>query len=125
MAVYETLNASWATKVVVDTTSVLGRLYFGFAMDAEPSVDLPASDVVTHAIPPESAPPHAMAILLEALREQIDGGGLLGFPLRNIRIVVTAVEYQEGTSSEVAIRVAACTAFREFLQSADLIQRQQ
>lgn len=125
MPSYETLTAPCATDVLIDTVSVAGELYFGFAMNVQPCVGLPVSEVVTHVLPQESIPTQAIAILLEALREEVQGGGIFGLPLRDIQIVVTAVEYREGTSTAAAICTAACKAFGEFLQSANLVPGEQ
>ena len=57
--------------------------------------------------------------LLEAVKDQADGGGILGYPLMKVRLTIADVEYREGETNEAAIRAAAAQAIRECLNQAE------
>jgi len=56
-------------------------------------------------------------VVLEAIRDESQSGGLLGFPLINLRITLTSVAITEGETDEVAFRVAVADAFRKGLET--------
>jgi elongation factor G len=56
-------------------------------------------------------------IVLEAIRDESQSGGLLGFPLINLRVTLTGVVITEGETDEVAFRVAVAEAFRKGLET--------
>jgi elongation factor G len=121
MPYYEVLKAPWTTHVLIDETAPVGDLYFGVEITAEPLANPSSSVAVIHTLRNGTLPEPLVDVLLEALHEEIEGGGQYGFPLINIRLAVTAVEYRETTSNENAIRLAASKAFQNFLVSADLV----
>ena len=59
-------------------------------------------------------------IVLEAIREESQSGGLLGFPLINLRITLKGVVITEGETDETAFRVAVAEAFRKGLETAGI-----
>lgn len=59
--------------------------------------------------------------VLEAIREQSQGGGQLGFPLMNVRIVLTGAEISETESTETAFRIAVADAFHKGLRDAGIV----
>jgi len=60
-------------------------------------------------------------IVLEAIREESQSGGLLGFPLINLRITLQSVGITEGETDDVAFRVAVSDAFRKGLDTAGIV----
>jgi elongation factor G len=66
--------------------------------------------------------PHAFAnATLEVLRENAQGGGLLGFPLIKVRVTLLGGEAHEAESNELAFRLAAADAFRKALHQAGVV----
>ena len=121
MAYYESLKAPATTQVLIDQTAPVGELYFGLEVRVEPLANKSSAVTVTHALEHGTLPMPLVAVLLDALREQIDGGGVYGFPIVNLRLLVTAVDYHEESSTEAAIRSAAASIFRRLLESADFV----
>ena len=60
-------------------------------------------------------------VVLEAIREESLGGGALGFPLMNVRIVLTGAEISETESTETAFRIAVSDAFQKGLRQAGTV----
>ncbi|MCL2119957.1 MAG: elongation factor G [Planctomycetaceae bacterium] len=56
-------------------------------------------------------------IVLEAIRDESQSGGLLGFPLINLRVTLESVVITEGETDEMAFRVAVAEAFRKGLET--------
>ena len=56
-------------------------------------------------------------IVLEAIRDESQSGGLLGFPLINMRVTLESVVITEGETDETAFRVAVAEAFRKALET--------
>jgi elongation factor G len=55
--------------------------------------------------------------VLESLVNAAEGGGLYGFPLTNVRIVLTGAKYADTGSAEIALYAAAASALRNALRS--------
>jgi hypothetical protein len=106
---YESLTAPFTTQVLIDTIAPVGVLYFGIEITAEPLPTPSSSVAVIHTLEDGTLPQSLVDVLLDALHEEINGGGQFGFPIHNLRLVVIAVGYRENTSTETAIRVAAST----------------
>ncbi|MGD9128013.1 MAG: EF-Tu/IF-2/RF-3 family GTPase, partial [Planctomycetia bacterium] len=63
-------------------------------------------------------PPELLMAAVEAFQQQGDGGGLLGFPLMNVKITITGAKTHETDSNDVAFRIAAADAFNTALREA-------
>ena len=74
-----------------------------------------ALPVVISVAPGVELPGELLGTALEALREQGEGGGALGFPLMRVKITLLAAEVSEGDQSEVALRIAAADAVHKAL----------
>jgi elongation factor G len=85
----------------------------------------PAEQGETLMVAPQAAselPPDILAVVVEALTDQSQGGGLLGgHPLMNLRVTVLGGEYREGESNEMAFRIAAQDAFLRGLREAGCV----
>lgn len=62
--------------------------------------------------PPEQLPKPLLLVLQEAMQKEAEAGGNFGHPILGLELVVEAVDFREGESNEVAIRMAAAEAFR-------------
>ena len=66
----------------------------------------------------ESIPPDFIAPVMDALEEQGQGGGLLGFPLMKVKVSVIGGEAHETDSNDLAFTIATSDAFRHALDQA-------
>jgi elongation factor G len=78
-------------------------------------------EVYTNWFTEDSAVRNAVAILVAALKEHAEGGGMLGCPLWNCAIEVLEHPLPEPIPSEVALRIAANDAFTRVLQAAGVV----
>ena len=70
---------------------------------------------VENKLKPNAMPPEMLEVLLNALRDEVKGGGVVGYPLINLKVIVKDIDYREGETTEVAIRAAASDAVRRAL----------
>jgi elongation factor G len=96
-------------------------LFFALDLLAEEVEDQKQPIVVTHRLKPDAMPSAALQVLLDAVREEAEGGGVFGNPLMGLRLTVTKVDYREVESSEPAIRSAVAQAFGRILQEGKLV----
>ena len=66
-------------------------------------------------------PPELLQIAEEAVLDEAQSGGALGFPLMNVRINLTGGRYREGETTEVAVRAATTAAVSQALQGAGIV----
>jgi elongation factor G len=69
----------------------------------------------------EPLPEAFLNAALEVLNQHGEGGGLLGFPLMQVKITVLGGEVHETESNELAFRLAAADAFEKGLREAGII----
>jgi elongation factor G len=79
------------------------------------------SEVFTNWFTEIAAVRNAAAILVSALKEHAEGGGLLGCPLWSCAIEVLEHPFPEPMPSEVALRIAAADAFTKVLEAAGIV----
>ena len=69
----------------------------------------------------EQLPGPLVTAVLEALAQEAEGGGALGFPLMRVKITVVGAKLHEIDSNEVAFRMAAGDAFTKALNQAGIV----
>jgi len=69
----------------------------------------------------DSLPGELLTAALEVLDEKGEGGGLLGFPLRQVKVTVLGGKVHETGSNELAFRMAASDAFEKGLRKAGIV----
>jgi elongation factor G len=69
----------------------------------------------------DTAVRNAIAVLVAALKEHAEGGGLLGCPLWNCAIEVFERPFPDPMPGEVALRIAAADAFTKALEAAGVV----
>jgi len=111
----ESVNISTEFSVVTPASA----LFFGVSLTAENVDDREEPISLEHRLGPDQLPDSLLQVLLEALNEEAQGGGVCGNPVMGLRIVVTAVDYREEESTEAAVRSAAGQAFNRLLQEGD------
>ncbi len=76
---------------------------------------------IENKLKPGTLPPDLLNSALQALRDESSGGGLVGYPLMNVKITLMDAEYRENETTEVAVKTAAARALRNALQSAGVV----
>jgi elongation factor G len=69
----------------------------------------------------DTAVRNAIAVLVAALKEHAEGGGLLGCPLWNCAVEVLERPFPDPMPGEVALRIAAADAFTKVLEAAGVV----
>jgi elongation factor G len=59
--------------------------------------------------------------VLEAIHDESQGGGQLGFPLMNVKITLVDAQVSEAESTETAFRIAVSDAFHKGLREAGIV----
>jgi len=75
---------------------------------------------VISALPPDALPPELGTILREAVHDSAQAGGVLGYPLLNVKLTILNVGYRIGETTEEALRAAASHAVQSALTKADV-----
>ena len=92
-----------------------GAIGFGVSLLAQQVKDSTTGITVDHQLATEAIPKPSLQILLESIQKEAEGGGVYGNPIMGLKLTITAVNYRDGESNEVAIRMAAADAFRKVL----------
>ena len=69
----------------------------------------------------DQLPSELLTAAMEVLTGEGEGGGLVGFPLMNVKITVLSGQVHETESNEMAFRMAAADAFRKALAEAGTV----
>lgn len=117
----EMLEKSAAVNIVFDVTTPAASLYFGVTLSAEsvPKMEEPVS--VAHRLKPGAVPSELMQVLLESLEAEAEGGGKFGYPLMDLKLTVTDVDYREDGSNDTAVRSAVSQAFNRLIQDGEFV----
>ena len=118
----EQLASETTVEVLIDSADPSCRmLYFGLTLRGEVSPDVQCRTSVSPALHSGIVPSQLFQMLLESLDLEVNGGGACGLPLTWCCLTVTGVNYCEERSTEKAVRLAASTAIKQFLQQATLL----
>ncbi|MEP3478383.1 MAG: elongation factor G [Fuerstiella sp.] len=117
----EMLEKSIAVEIVFDVTTPAASLYFGVTLSAEsvPKMEEPVS--VKQRLKPGAIPSELMQVLLESLGAEAEGGGKFGYPLMDLQLTVTGVDYREDGTNDTAVRSAVSQAFNRLIQEGDFV----
>lgn len=115
----ERLRSPVSVSTEFSVTTPASNLFFGVSLKAESVEDQEEPITVGHCLGPDQLPAPLLQVLLEALEEEAQGGGVLGNPVMGLRMVVTTVDYREEESTEPAVRSAAGQAFNRLLQDGE------
>ena len=74
-----------------------------------------------HALAEEALPPELVPAIEQGVREALETGPHLGYPVVDVRAVVTEVTYKESQGTELAFKVSAAMAVREALNAGNPI----
>ena len=98
-----------------------GTLFFGVHLTAQEDSGGESSVTVSHKLKPNALPGPLLQVLMESLQGEANGGGKFGYPLMDLRLTVTKVDYSETESTEPAVRSAVAQAFNKMLQQGHLV----
>jgi elongation factor G len=98
-----------------------GTLFFGVHLTAQEDSGGESSVTVSHKLKPNALPGPLLQVLMESLQGEANGGGKFGYPLMDLRLTVTKVDYSETESTEPAVRSAVAQAFNKMLQQGQLV----
>ena len=91
------------------------RQFASVRISLEPVPEEPGISIL-YKMKPNVLPPELALIFEQALRDELKGGGLVGYQLINTKAVALDAEYHEGETTETAIRAAVADAVRQALQ---------
>ncbi len=74
--------------------------------------------VIENKMKPNALPDELVAVLKQAVSDEARGGGLIGYPLMNVKTTLLDAEYREGETTEAAIQAAATDAIRKGIAQA-------
>jgi elongation factor G len=80
-----------------------------------------ATSVAVFGAPDATLPEPFFSAVSEVLQEHAHGGGMLGFPLTQVKITVLGGQVHETGSNEVAFQMAAADAFDKALREAGIL----
>jgi len=66
-------------------------------------------------------PADLMAILDDAVADEASGGGVLGYPLMNIKFTLIDAVYRDGETTDIALQAAATDAIRQSLNQDNMV----
>lgn len=120
----ETIRKAVTATADYHRTTDDGSVYADVTVRIEPfSPDLSDPDAepveYVNQLPAEALPKAMRAAVDEAFENAADSGGVLGYPLMNVRVIVTGATYRDGESTEDAFRAAASHAFQKALNEAE------
>jgi len=89
-----------------------------FALAAAKRADKKEITTLAANLADESLPQIYQQAAMEVLQQQVEGSGLVGFPLMKVKVTLLGGEFSETESDELAFRRAAADAFHDALQAA-------
>lgn len=118
----EKLKGSTTIDVLFNVTTPAATLYFGLTLVAEEFSEGETPITISHKLKPDALPKTLQKVLMEALQDVANGGGVFGDPLMDLKLTITSVDYREEESTDTAIRSAVAQAFNRLLQDATLVR---
>ncbi|MBI4603089.1 MAG: elongation factor G [Planctomycetes bacterium] len=94
------------------------RLYAKVLLGLEPAPELAGRQVVSE-LKKGTVPPELHAVIQDAVKEALEGGGILGFPLIQLRARVLGAEFRPQESNAAAYQAASALAFEKALEAAE------
>ena len=120
-------RVSYRETIAYDQTAngTCHRLLNGISHDASVDVKVEptarGAGVIVKAAPNCNLPHEFSSVALEVLENAAHGGGILGFPLMDIKVTLFGGEIFEVGSTDVAFRIAASSAFDAALRGAGTV----
>lgn len=110
----ETLEKKARGNAVFDKEVAGKRHYGGVTLTIEPVERGTGNGYATHV--DQEAIPETFAVAIESgVKESLESGALMGYPVVDAKVTLTAVDLKESLGSELAFKVAASMAVKEAL----------
>ncbi|MBM4075969.1 MAG: elongation factor G, partial [Planctomycetes bacterium] len=116
----ETVGAKVEINGLFDRQNAGVRQFAEVRISLEPAPD-EAGITVINKMKPNVLPPELAEIFVNALKDELKGGGLVGYQLINTKAIALDATYREGETTETAIRAAVADAVRQALQKVGTI----
>ena len=116
----ETITTSVTADGVFDRSTAEESQYAKVTVRLEPYKGEEPLDFENE-IDPALLPNELYHALNEELEASSQSGGIVGYPLMNIRFVITDVDYREGETTELAIQTATSEAVRNAIDAAEMV----
>ncbi len=94
------------------------NLFARVELGIEPSTDGAGRVDVLDRLRQGAIPQNFLPAILESVRNAAEGGGLYGYPVTSIRVVLLEAVYEDVGQPEIALNSATSMAFREALRAA-------
>lgn len=117
----EKLSSAMTVDIEFSVTTPAATLFFGLTVKAEENPEVGQPVAVSCKLKPGVMPEPLVKILVESLHGEADGGGKFGFPMMDLKLTVTRVDYREEESTDTAIRSAVSQAFNKILSEGSLV----
>lgn len=117
----EKIKDSTTVDALFNVTTPASTLYFGLTLQAEEFDEGESPITVSHKLKPDALPGALLKVLKESVQDEGNSGGKYGYPLMNLKLTVSSVDYREEETTDTAIRSAVAQAFNKLLQQADLV----
>ncbi|RMG39530.1 MAG: elongation factor G [Planctomycetota bacterium] len=109
----ETIRESVESRGEFHRQAAGATQYAAVTVRIEPTTGEGASLEVESGLKPGKVPRDVEKLVKEVVEDELKGGGYSGYPLMNVRAIITDIDYREGESSEMALRAAATNAVRK------------
>lgn len=117
----EKLQESIAVAAEFSVATPAATLFFGIELTAEEFSGGSSPVLISHKLKPGVLPNALLQVMLESLDGEANGGGKFGYPLMDLKLTVTKVNYREEESTDAAIRSAVSQVFNKVLQQGKLV----
>lgn len=116
----QTIQAAAAAEGVFDRQIGTRKHFARVTLSLEPTPG-PGRPPVESRLKKDVVPLEFHPVIEDAVRASLEGGGLLGFALTQMKVVVLAAEFRPGESTPVAYGSATAAAFDLALQKAGIV----
>lgn len=117
----EKLSSAMTVDIEFSVTTPAATLFFGLTVKAEENSEVGQPVAVSCKLKPGAMPESLVKVLVESLHGEADGGGKFGYPMMDLKLTVTRVDYREEESTDTAIRSAVSQAFNKILNEGSMV----
>lgn len=116
----ETVTKSAQVDGVCEKTAAGETQYSKVTIKIEPFQPGPDEEslIVINKLKPGTLPETLESLFIETLRNTLNTGGMVGYPLMNIKVTALAADYRPEETTDVALQTAASEAVRNGLDKA-------
>jgi elongation factor G len=118
----ETVTKSAKVDGICDRHTAGETQYARVTIQLEPFQPGPDEEslMVVNKLKPGTLPNNLESLFIETLRDTLNTGGMVGYPLMNIKVTALSADYRPEETTEVALQTAASEAVRNALDRAGI-----